>query len=47
VHPLTKFDGRNSLPDIAIQARHPFEPVHEAAQVLERAELLGRKDVRP
>lgn len=39
-------DGGNSLLDIAIRARLPFGPVREAALILERAELLARKDVR-
>jgi aminopeptidase-like protein len=40
-------DGSNSLLDIAKRAQLPFAPVHEAALALERAELLGRKEIRP
>jgi aminopeptidase-like protein len=40
-------DGRHSLLDIATHAGLPFEAVHEAAQALEDAELVGRKDLRP
>ena len=40
-------DGRHSLLDIAHRAGVPFEAVHKAAEILERAELLSRKDVRP
>jgi aminopeptidase-like protein len=40
-------DGRHSLLDIARRAGLPFEAVHGAALALERAKLLGRKDVRP
>jgi aminopeptidase-like protein len=40
-------DGRHSLLDIARRAQLPFEPVHEAALNLERAELLDRTEVSP
>jgi aminopeptidase-like protein len=40
-------DGGHSLLDVATRAGLPFEAVHEAAQALEDAELLGRKDIRP
>jgi aminopeptidase-like protein len=43
---LSFADGYNSLLDIAIRSQLPFGSVHEAAQILEGAELLGRKDVR-
>jgi aminopeptidase-like protein len=39
-------DGRHSLLDIATRAQLPFQPVYEAALALERADLLGRKEVR-
>ena len=38
-------DGRHSLLDIARRAQLRFEPVHDAALALERAELLGRKEI--
>ncbi len=38
-------DGRHTLLDIARRAQLRFEPVHQAALALERAELLGRKEI--
>lgn len=39
-------DGHHSLLDIATRAQLPFQPVYEAALVLERTELLRRRDFR-